>query len=285
MKTFTTIAELQADLALARGAGQSVGLVPTMGALHEGHASLLRAACAENDYMVVSNFVNPTQFAPGEDLANYPRQPEDDCRLAEIIGASAVFAPEEEEMYPQGACTWVEVSGPLTAILCGRSRPAHFRGVATVVIKLFNIVGPCRAYFGQKDGQQAQIIRRLVRDLFLPVDIRIMPLARAADGLALSSRNTYLSLEDRRAARSLYQALTAAKDLMAKGERDPQAVRACLVKRIEAEPLAVLDYAEIYTFPDLTETGPTLRGQVFLGLAVKFGSIRLIDNLVVDCGA
>jgi pantoate--beta-alanine ligase len=285
MKVFTSIAELRADLGRARGAGHAVGLVPTMGALHEGHASLLRAACAENGYVVVSSFVNPTQFGPGEDLANYPRQPEDDCRLAEIIGASAVFAPEEQEMYPPGACTWVEVSGPLTAILCGRSRPAHFRGVATVVAKLFNIVGPCRAYFGQKDGQQAQVIRRLARDLFLPVEIRIMPLVREADGLALSSRNTYLSLEERRAARSIYQALTAAKDLIAKGERDPAAVRACLIKRIEAEPLGALDYAEIYTFPDLTETGATLRGQVFLGLAVKFGSTRLIDNLVVDCGA
>ncbi len=283
MKIFTTIQDLRDDLRPARAAGNSVGLVPTMGALHEGHGSLIRAACAENDYVVVSNFVNPTQFAPTEDLDAYPRTLEADCRLADEIGARAVFAPPVAEMYPQGDPVWVEVAGHLTGILCGRSRPTHFRGVTTVVAKLFNIVGPCRAYFGQKDGQQAQVIRRMVEDLFMPVELRILPIIREADGLALSSRNVYLSPAERAAALALSRSLNEAKSLVAGGERNTQAVLKHIVGRIEAEPLAKLDYAELYSFPDLTEMGERLSGRVFIALAVKFGGARLIDNLVIDC--
>lgn len=285
MKIFTDIKELRVDLDRARAAGHSVGLVPTMGALHEGHGSLIRAACAENGYVVVSNFVNPTQFAPTEDLDAYPRSLEADCRLAKEIGAQAVFAPEVQEMYPEGDSTWVEVTGHLTGILCGRTRPTHFRGVTTVVAKLFNIVGPCRAYFGQKDGQQAQVIRRMIQDLFMPVELRIMPLIRESDGLAMSSRNAYLSLEERRAALVLSRTLNEAKKMMEGGQRDKAAVVAFITDKIKAEPLGALDYAEIYQFPDLSEMGATLSGQVFIGLAVKFGSARLLDNVVVDLGS
>jgi pantoate--beta-alanine ligase len=254
-----------------------------MGALHEGHGSLIRAACSENDYVVVSNFVNPTQFGPTEDLAAYPRSLSADCRLAAEIGAQAVLAPEVSEMYPEGDCTWVEVRGHLTEILCARTRPTHFRGVTTVVAKLFNIVGPCRAYFGQKDGQQAQVIRRMITDLFMPVELRIMPLIREADGLALSSRNAYLSPEERRAALVLSRSLQEAKKMMEEGRRDKSTLLNHIIEKIEAEPLGTLDYAEIYQFPDLRETGETLSGRVFIGLAVKFGGARLIDNIVVDC--
>lgn len=285
MKIFTSIRELREDLDRARAAGQSVGLVPTMGALHQGHGSLIQAACAENDYVVVSNFVNPTQFAPTEDLDAYPRSLEADCRLAGEIGAQAVFAPEVEEMYPAGdSSTWVEVTGHLTGILCGRTRPTHFRGVTTVVAKLFNIVGPCRAYFGQKDGQQAQVISRMIRDLFMPVEIRIRPLIRETDGLALSSRNAYLSPEERRAALVLSRTLQEARARLEQGQRDKAALLAFITAGVKAEPLGALDYAEIYQFPDLSETGATLSGQVFIALAVKFGGARLIDNVVVDLG-
>lgn len=282
MKIFISIKELREDLARCRAAGQSVGLVPTMGALHEGHGSLIRAACAENDYVVVSNFVNPTQFAPTEDLDAYPRSLEADCRLAQEIGAQAVLAPAVNEMYPEGDCTWVEVTGHLPTILCGRTRPTHFRGVTTVVAKLFNIVGPCRAYFGQKDGQQAQIIRQMIRDQFFPVELRIMPLIREADGLAMSSRNAYLSPRERRAALVLSRTLQDAEKMLEQGQRDKASVLDFVNASVNSEPLGVLDYAEIYQFPDLTELGATLSGQIFIGLAVKFGRARLIDNVVVD---
>lgn len=285
MKIFTNIKELREDLERARAAGQSVGLVPTMGALHEGHGSLIRAACAENGYVVVSNFVNPTQFAPTEDLDAYPRSLEADCRLAKEIGAQAVFAPEVQEMYPEGDSTWVEVTGHLTGILCGRTRPTHFRGVTTVVAKLFNIVGPCRAYFGQKDGQQAQVIRRMINDLFMPVELRIMPLIRERDGLAMSSRNAYLSSEERQAALVLSRTLNDAKKMMQGGQRDKVAIVDFITDSIKSESLGSLDYAEIYQFPDLSEMGATLSGRVFIGLAVKFGGARLIDNVVVDLGS
>lgn len=282
MKIFTNIKELREDLDRARAAGHSVGLVPTMGALHEGHGSLIRAACAENGYVVVSNFVNPTQFAPTEDLDAYPRSLEADCRLAKEIGAQAVFAPEVQEMYPEGDSTWVEVTGHLTGILCGRTRPTHFRGVTTVVAKLFNIVGPCRAYFGQKDGQQAQVIRRMINDLFMPVELRIMPLIRESDGLAMSSRNAYLSSEERQAALVLSRTLNEAQKMMEGGQLDKAAIVDFITDSIKAGALGSLDYAEIYQFPDLSEMGATLSGQVFIGLAVKFGGARLIDNVVVD---
>lgn len=282
MRICTTVSETTAALNQARAEGLTVGLVPTMGALHQGHASLIRAACAENDFVAVSIFVNPTQFAPTEDFTAYPRPLQEDCRLAEEIGADLVFAPEVEEMYPDGEATWVEVAGPLTSILCGRSRPTHFRGVTTVVAKLFNIAGPCRAYFGQKDAQQAQVIRRMAADLFMPVEVRIMPIVRESDGLAISSRNAYLSPEERRGALVLSRSLAEAERLIRQGRRDPKEIIGRVTELIAAEPLAALDYAEIYNFPQMTEIDKEVSGQVFIGLAVKFGRARLIDNIVVD---
>ncbi|MDR2006001.1 MAG: pantoate--beta-alanine ligase, partial [Acidaminococcales bacterium] len=209
MLLLKTVREACAACREAKGRGGGVGLVPTMGALHAGHASLIKAAARENDFVVVSVFVNPTQFAPTEDLDAYPRSLEKDCALAEEMGAQAVFAPAAAQMYPGGEGVWVEVAGRLTEILCGRSRPAHFRGVTTVVAKLFNIIAPDRAYFGQKDGQQAQVIRRMAAELFIPVEIKIMPIVREADGLALSSRNAYLSERERAAALVLSRSLRA----------------------------------------------------------------------------
>jgi pantoate--beta-alanine ligase len=261
-----------------------VGLVPTMGALHAGHASLIKAARAETDFVVVSVFVNPTQFGPTEDLEAYPRSLAEDCRLAETLGADVAFAPSVEELYPHGEGVWVEITGRLTGILCGRARPTHFRGVATVVTKLFNLSGADKAYFGQKDGQQAQVITRISEDLFMPVQIRIMPIVREDDGLALSSRNAYLSPEQRRAALILARSLSAARAAIEDGETDPEAVKALLANNIAAEPLASLEYAEIYAFPSLDEPGGRLSGEVFLALAVRIGRTRLIDNIVVKAG-
>ena len=285
MRILTTVQEMRSVWREAKDKKQSVGLVPTMGALHKGHASLIEAARAENDLVVMSLFVNPTQFAPTEDLAAYPRDLQGDAKVAEAAGADIIFAPAVSDMYPEGDSTWVEVSGHLTSILCGRSRPGHFRGVSTVVTKLFNIVRPDRAYFGQKDGQQAQIIRRMTVDLFMPIDIRIMPLIREDDGLALSSRNSYLSAEERRAALVLSHGLKEAEELIRGGERNKEVVLAKLKSAIEAEPLADLNYAEIYTFPELGEFDGELKGSVFIALAVKFGGARLIDNVVVEAPA
>ncbi len=283
MKLCHTIEEIRAACRDARKAGKTVGLVPTMGALHAGHASLIKAASTENSFVVVSVFVNPTQFAPTEDLSTYPRTLEADCRIAKEMGAQAVFAPSDRDMYLEGAATWVEVIGPITGILCGKSRPTHFRGVTTVVNKLFNIVQPDRAYFGQKDGQQAQIIRRMAEDLFMPLEIRIMPIVREEDGVALSSRNIYLTPGERTAALVLSKSLNNAKQLVEKGERQTAALRKAITDIIKAEPLAAIDYVELYSFPDLTELGENISGQVFIALAVRFGKTRLIDNIVVDC--
>ena len=200
MKLCKTVAELREEIMLAKAAGKTIGLVPTMGALHEGHASLIKAAAMENELVVVSVFVNPTQFGPNEDLDAYPRTLEADCKLAEDMGADIVFAPSPAEMYPSEDMTWVEVTGDITKVLCGRTRPIHFRGVTTVVSKLFNLAQPDHAYFGQKDAQQAEVIKRMVKDLFFNVQLRIMPIVREADGLAKSSRNTYLSKAERAAA-------------------------------------------------------------------------------------
>ena len=282
MDIYTTVEGIRAAVARAESAGGTVGLVPTMGALHQGHLALIGQAAAENDFVVVSVFVNPTQFGPQEDLGSYPRDLDKDSRMAAEAGASAIFAPPVEEMYPLGTGTWVEHRGPLTGILCARSRPDHFRGVATVVTKLFNIVGPARAYFGQKDGQQVQVVRRIVRDLFMPLEIRVVPIVREDDGLARSSRNIYLSAEERRAALVLSQALAAAKALADKGERKKSALVKAMEERISAEPLAALEYVELYNFPDLSESGPELSGRIFIGVAARFGPARLIDNIVLE---
>ena len=277
-----TVAELRSEIASAKAAGKTIGLVPTMGALHEGHASLVKAANQENDVVVVSVFVNPTQFGPNEDLDSYPRTLDADCKLAEAQGADIVFAPSPKEMYPSEDMTWVEVTGDVTKVLCGRSRPIHFRGVTTVVSKLFNLAQPDRAYFGQKDAQQVQVLKRMVKDLFFNLQMRIMPIVREADGLAKSSRNTYLSAEERQAGLILSKSLKHAQELFAAGERDPQKLVAATTAMIKTEPMANIDYVEIYQMPDLNECQAPMQGENLLALAVRFGTTRLIDNTILE---
>ncbi len=256
-----------------------MGLVPTMGYLHEGHLSLVRRAREQNDYVVLSIFVNPTQFGPGEDLESYPRDLESDLELAEQSGVDLVFAPEAEEMYAPGHRTWVEVE-ELTRGLCGRSRPDHFRGVTTVVTKLFGICRPDRAYFGQKDGQQAFVIGRMTRDLDLGVEVVVAPIVREADGLALSSRNVYLSEEERRAAPILQRALCEGEVTVGAGERDAEAVRSQVRRRIEGAPEARVDYVELVSTETL-QSVELIAGEVLLAAAVFFGKTRLIDNVII----
>jgi pantoate--beta-alanine ligase len=271
------VSELRRLVGNARRAGLKVGLVPTMGALHAGHASLIRCARAQTDFVVVSVFVNPTQFGPSEDLTRYPRPLEADLALCTACGADLVFVPTVEMVYPPDFCTYVEVTG-LQDILEGASRPGHFRGVATVVLKLFNLVQPDVAWFGQKDAQQLRIIRQMVRDLDVPVEIRVGPTVREPDGLALSSRNQYLNPPQRLAATALVRALQAARDLYAGGERDGAKLQAAMASVIQATPGAALDYAAVVDDETL-EPVTTLRGPTLLALAVHFGSTRLIDNL------
>jgi pantoate--beta-alanine ligase len=263
----------------ARQRSQTVGLVPTMGALHAGHLSLIERARQETGFVVVSIFVNPTQFGPGEDLARYPRTLEKDLDLCRRQGVHLVFVPETRTMYPPGFQTFVEVTD-LQTVLCGRSRPGHFRGVATVVLKLLNIVQPDVAYFGQKDAQQARVIQQLVRDLDVPVQIRVCPIVREPDGLALSSRNQYLTPDQRRHAVVLYEALQAARDVILQGERDPAAIERVLRSRIAATPDAILDYATVADAETLGRP-ERLHGTVLLAVAVRFGTTRLIDNILV----
>lgn len=282
MKLVKTVAELRENIAAAKQAGLTIGLVPTMGALHEGHASLISAANKENDFVVVSVFVNPTQFGPNEDLDAYPRTLEADCKLAEAMGANIVFAPSAKEMYPSEDMTWVEVTGDVTKVLCGRSRPIHFRGVTTVVSKLFNLAQPTRAYFGQKDAQQVEVLQRMVKDLFFDLELRIMPIVREADGLAKSSRNTYLSAEEHQAALVLSRSLKAAQESFNNGERSVQVLTDLVTDMIKAEPMSNIDYVEIYRLPELQATGETLSGRNLLAVAVKFGTTRLIDNIILE---
>lgn len=275
----STVDAVRRAVANARGRGLTVGLVPTMGALHEGHASLLRAARAEMGFVVVSVFVNPTQFGPSEDFGRYPRPFEQDLELCGREGVDCVFHPDPAIVYPPGFCTYVEIQG-LQDVLCGASRPGHFRGVATVVLKLFNMVRPDAAYFGQKDAQQVRIIQQMVRDLDVSVTVRVCPTVREADGLARSSRNQYLDPEQRRRAIVLYKALYEAESRIAAGERDADAIRWGLVKRVENTPGAVLDYAAVVDANTLQPVG-VLAGNVLIALAVKFGATRLIDNVLV----
>lgn len=282
MKLVKTVAELRAEVAAAKKANLSIGLVPTMGALHEGHASLIKAAHAENDFVVVSVFVNPTQFGPNEDLDAYPRTLEADCRLAEAMGADVVFAPSPKEMYPSEDMTWVEVTGEVTKVLCGRSRPIHFRGVTTVVSKLFNLAQPDRAYFGQKDAQQVEVLKRMVKDLFFNLELRVMPIIREADGLAKSSRNTYLSEQEHQAALVLSRSLQHAEESFAAGERNAAVLIEQVRKEIEAEPMSNIDYVEIYQLPELRPVSEPLTSSNLLAVAVKFGTTRLIDNVILE---
>ena len=282
MKLIHTVAELRDEIAIAKSLGKSIGLVPTMGALHEGHASLIKAANQENNFVVVSVFVNPTQFAPNEDLDAYPRTLEADCILAEKMGADIVFAPSPQEMYPSANDTWVEVTGDVTKVLCGRSRPIHFRGVTTVVAKLFNLTQPDRAYFGQKDAQQVEVLKRMVKDLFFPLQLRIMPIVREADGLAKSSRNTYLSTEEHNAALVLSKSLKMAQEMFAKGERSSTKIVNAVTEFIKTEPMSNIDYVEIYSLPELQAVAEPMTGSNLLAVAVKFGTTRLIDNIVLE---
>jgi pantoate--beta-alanine ligase len=264
----------------ARQLGLSIGLVPTMGALHAGHVSLIRAARAETGFVVVSIFVNPTQFGPNEDLTRYPRPLDQDLNQCAAEGVDLAFIPDVATMYPPGFRTYVEVEW-LQDVLCGASRPGHFRGVATVVLKLFNIVQPDVAYFGQKDAQQARIIRQLVRDLDVPVRLRICPIVREADGLALSSRNQYLDAEQRVAAVVLSQALDEARARVAAGERDATLLRQGVVERISAAPGARLDYAAVVD-ADTLQPLDRIGGEVLVAVAARFGSTRLIDNVLIS---
>ncbi len=274
MKTVRTVAELRA--ALREGQG-TVGLVPTMGALHDGHLSLLRSARQDCDTVVMSLFVNPAQFAAGEDIESYPRDEERDTRLAEEAGVDILFAPPLEEVYPPGFSTRVQVGG-VSEGLCGDHRPGHFDGVATVVTKLFNMVRPDVAYFGQKDAQQAVVVRRLVRDLDMPVQIEVRPTVREPDGLAMSSRNAYLSPEDRRRALGLSRALRAAEEAVAAGERDAAAVLAAARLALDGlEP----EYLELRSAEDLSPV-ERVNGSTLLAVAAKVGRARLIDNVVLE---
>jgi len=256
---------------LWRREGKSIGLVPTMGALHAGHLSLVDAARRENDVVVVSIFVNPIQFGPGEDFTRYPRDYAHDASLLEAAEVDAIYRPATAAMYPPGATTRVRV-GDVAEPLEGAARPGHFEGVATVVTKLFAAVAPDRAYFGQKDAQQAAVVKRLVRDLDLGVDVRVQPIVREPDGLALSSRNVYLSPDERKAAVALSSALRAAADAYAGGERDPDALLAVLRRRLEAEPLVQVDYAELVDQATFQKPG------TLAVVAARVGKTRLIDN-------
>src|SRR5262245_23463218 len=275
----TTIAETRAAVAAARQGGRRIGFVPTMGALHAGHAALIRASRSECDFTVVSIFVNPMQFSPNEDYARYPRTMEADRELCAALGTDLIFAPTSDDMYPPGSRTCVEVAG-LQDVLCGASRPGHFRGVATVVLKLFNIVQPDVAYFGQKDAQQALIIRRMAIDLNVPTVIRIHPTVRESDGVAMSSRNRYLDPTQRMNATSLHRALKKVEKLVAGGERRVPELERVMIETISATPGARLDYARVLDAETL-ETMTTLDRAALAALAVFFGSTRLIDNTLL----
>jgi pantoate--beta-alanine ligase len=277
--TAATVEAVRQAVRHARGRQLSVGLVPTMGALHAGHTSLIRTARAETDFVVVSIFVNPTQFGPNEDLARYPRPLEQDLSVCAAEGADLVFVPEPAVIYPPGFRTSVEVHG-LQDVLEGASRPGHFRGVATVVLKLFNLVQPDVAFFGMKDAQQVRVIEQMATDLNVPVRIRRCPTVREPDGLALSSRNQYLSADQRGQATVLSRALDEVRRRVEAGERDAGALRRLLTERVAAAPAARLDYAELVDF-DTLQPLERLRGTVLVALAVFFGTTRLIDNVLL----
>ncbi|MCI0458451.1 MAG: pantoate--beta-alanine ligase [Gemmataceae bacterium] len=271
--------EIRRAVAEARARGLSVGLVPTMGALHDGHLSLIRAARAETGFVVVSIFVNPTQFGPREDLSRYPRPLEEDLRLCSEEGVDLAFVPEPAVMYPPGFRTYVEVHG-FQDVLCGASRPGHFRGVATVVLKLFNLIGPDTVYFGLKDAQQVRVIEQMVADLNVPVTVRRCPILREPDGLALSSRNRYLSSEERQQATVLSRSLEEVRRRAERGERESAVLIGLIRERVEATPGARLDYVAVVDFETL-EPLERLRGTVLVALAVHLGTTRLIDNVVL----
>lgn len=275
-----TVEQVREQVKAWRKEGLTVGLVPTMGFLHEGHKSLIDKAVEENDRVVVSVFVNPTQFGPNEDFESYPRDMEKDAALCEAAGASLIFHPEPSDMYLDGYSTFVDMD-TLTKELCGKTRPIHFRGVCTVVSKLFNIVCPDKAYFGQKDAQQLAVIKHMVRDLNFGLEIVGCPIIREDDGLAKSSRNTYLNADERKAATVLNKALTKGKEAVMSGEKDAAKVKAIITDIIEKEPLAKIDYVEIVDWNNLEAVDST-EGDILTAIAVYIGKTRLIDNFIVE---
>jgi len=281
MEVIKRTAEMQEISLSLKREGRIIGLVPTMGYLHDGHLSLIKKARRENDIVIMSNFVNPLQFGPKEDFATYPRDLDRDNKSAEAAGVDYVFAPTNEEMYPQGYCTYVEVNGPMVEKMCGKSRPGHFKGVTTVVLKLFLITQPDRAYFGQKDAQQAIIVRKMVTDLNVPVKIITCPIVREEDGLALSSRNTYLSSEERLQALALPRALSAGRDMILKGETDPLKVKQHITSMLASSPGIRVDYVVVVDGDDLSDLS-VIKGKVLLAAAVYVGKTRLIDNIDLE---
>ncbi len=282
MKVAKTIESVRNLVAGAKANSGRTGLVPTMGALHVGHISLIEAATKDCDFVVVSIFVNPTQFGPAEDLESYPRPFEADLEICRKAGVDVVFAPTPEEMYPAENLTWVTVE-KLTSGLCGRGRPTHFRGVTTVCTKLFNIVGPDAAYFGQKDAQQAIVIKRMVADLNMPLEIVVCPTVREPSGLAVSSRNQYLSEQQKADATYIYRSLQRCRQMIEAGEKDARQIVAGMEKILQRIPAAQVEYVNIVdaeTLEDLERT----TGKVLAATAVKVGPARLIDNIIVDAG-
>lgn len=275
-----TIKELDAQLAPYRNESKTIGFVPTMGFLHEGHLSLIRRAKAENDIVVVSDFVNPTQFAPNEDFESYPRDIVRDEELATSAGADFIFHPSVSEIYPEGSSTFVEVEGDITKVLCGESRPSHFKGVTTVVAILFNIVKANKAYFGQKDAQQVAVLLQMVRDLHMNIELVVCPIIREEDGLAMSSRNTYLSDEARKQSVVLNQSLLLAEGVFNNGENSTNKLIKIIADKINEMPLAEIDYVSIYDYPSL-KVITKIDQQALAAVAVKFGNTRLIDNIIL----
>jgi pantoate--beta-alanine ligase len=280
VELIATVRDIGATLAQHRAAGKSIGLVPTMGAFHDGHLALMRRSRERDDMVVVSLFVNPTQFGPAEDYQQYPRDVDRDSCMAADVGVDVLFAPSVDEMYPPGDSTFVEVTGELTARLCGAYRPGHFRGVTTVVAKLFNIVEPDRAYFGEKDYQQLLVVRRMARDLGFPLEVVSVPTVREPDGVAMSSRNAQLGPQERDAATILYRSLCKARELAAAGVRDGEAILRAVREVITREPLVKLQYAEI-SDPETLAPVERVAGPALLALAAYVGGVRLIDNVII----
>lgn len=280
MRVVETINDMKAIVRSNKSLGKTIGFAPTMGYLHEGHLSLVKRSGHDNDFTVMSIFVNPTQFGPSEDFEKYPRDMERDLRLAESVGVDIVFAPSVAEMYPESYKTYVEVED-ITNVLCGVSRPGHFKGVTTVVNKLFNIIEPDKAYFGQKDAQQVIVIKKMVRDLNMNLEIITCPIVRETDGLAKSSRNVYLNTEERAAAVVLSKSLFEAEEVIKNGEKSAEKVVDYIRGRIMSEKLADIEYVEVVSADGLDQL-KKLEGSILIALAVRFGKTRLIDNLILE---
>jgi pantoate--beta-alanine ligase len=280
MIVITKIKDMQTAMQQYRREGKTIGFVPTMGYLHEGHAALIKKAREENDIVALSVFVNPLQFGPNEDFERYPRDLERDQRIAKEHGVDVFFSPDVKEMYPHPLSVQVVVKERVD-VLCGKSRPGHFDGVATVLTKLFHIVMPDRAYFGLKDAQQVAVVDGLIRDFHFPIELVAVPTVREEDGLAKSSRNVYLSPEERKEAPTLYQALMQAKAAVENGERNAEKICALVKQYIQTHTHAEIDYVEIYSYPDLKPI-ETLAGKVIIAVAVRFANARLIDNIILD---